>query len=92
MTRLMVRGRCEVCPTGVSRVIVRSLPMMAKQYRIGAGAGYSGDRIDPAVALAESGRIDALVNASREADEAGIPLLCALYEERARESFLRSSQ
>ena len=61
MTRLMVRGRCEVCPTGVSRVIVRSLPTMAKQYRIGAGAGYSGDRIDPAVALAESGRIDALV-------------------------------
>jgi hypothetical protein len=30
-------------------------------FRIGAGAGYSGDRIDPAVALAESGRIDVLV-------------------------------
>jgi hypothetical protein len=34
---------------------------MATIFRIGAGAGYSGDRIDPAVALAESGRIDALV-------------------------------
>ncbi|WP_374413855.1 acyclic terpene utilization AtuA family protein [Hydrogenophaga sp.] len=30
-------------------------------YRIGAGAGYAGDRIDPAVALAEHGRLDALV-------------------------------
>ena len=30
-------------------------------YRIGAGAGYAGDRIDPAVALAERGELDALV-------------------------------
>jgi hypothetical protein len=30
-------------------------------YRIGSGAGYSGDRIDPAQALAEHGRLDALV-------------------------------
>ncbi|HET9977355.1 MAG TPA: acyclic terpene utilization AtuA family protein [Burkholderiaceae bacterium] len=30
-------------------------------FRIGAGAGYSGDRIDPAQALAERGGIDALV-------------------------------
>lgn len=30
-------------------------------YRIGAGAGYAGDRIDPALALAERGRLDALV-------------------------------
>ena len=32
-----------------------------KPFRIGAGAGYSGDRIDPAVALAERGALDALV-------------------------------
>ncbi len=32
-----------------------------KPYRIGAGAGYSGDRIDPAQDLAERGRLDALV-------------------------------
>ena len=32
-----------------------------KPYRIGAGAGYSGDRIDPAQALAERGGLDALV-------------------------------
>jgi Acyclic terpene utilisation family protein AtuA len=32
-----------------------------KPYRIGAGAGYSGDRIEPAVALAERGALDALV-------------------------------
>jgi hypothetical protein len=32
-----------------------------KPFRIGAGAGYAGDRIDPAVALAERGALDALV-------------------------------
>ena len=30
-------------------------------FRIGSGAGYSGDRIDPAADLAERGRLDALV-------------------------------
>ncbi|CAB3784300.1 acyclic terpene utilization AtuA family protein [Paraburkholderia fynbosensis] len=39
--------------------------MMTTQYprrvRIGAGAGYSGDRIEPAVELAESGKLDYLV-------------------------------
>jgi hypothetical protein len=34
---------------------------MGSSFRIGAGAGYSGDRIDPAQALAESGDLDALV-------------------------------
>jgi hypothetical protein len=32
-----------------------------RPYRIGAGAGYAGDRIDPAVELAEGGQLDALV-------------------------------
>lgn len=32
-----------------------------RPYRIGAGAGYAGDRIDPALDLAERGRLDALV-------------------------------
>lgn len=32
-----------------------------KRIRIGAGAGYSGDRIEPAVELAEHGRLDYLV-------------------------------
>ena len=32
-----------------------------RQIRIGAGAGYSGDRIEPAVELAERGRLDYLV-------------------------------
>lgn len=32
-----------------------------KTIRIGAGAGYSGDRIEPAVELAEKGRLDYLV-------------------------------
>ena len=32
-----------------------------KQVRIGAGAGYSGDRIEPAVELAERGELDYLV-------------------------------
>ncbi|MGM9426219.1 acyclic terpene utilization AtuA family protein [Hydrogenophaga sp. MI9] len=30
-------------------------------YRIGAGAGYAGDRIDPALDLAQRGQLDALV-------------------------------
>ena len=29
-------------------------------YSVGAGAGFAGDRIDPAVALARSGQIDAI--------------------------------
>lgn len=32
-----------------------------KPFRIGSGAGYSGDRIDPAQDLAERGELDALV-------------------------------
>ncbi len=32
-----------------------------KPFRIGSGAGYSGDRIDPAQDLAERGALDALV-------------------------------
>lgn len=35
--------------------------MSPKPYRIGSGAGYAGDRIDPARDLAERGRLDALV-------------------------------
>jgi hypothetical protein len=34
---------------------------MAKIVRIGAGAGYSGDRIEPAAELAEQGELDYLV-------------------------------
>lgn len=34
---------------------------MNGSFRIGAGAGYAGDRIDPAQALAEHGKLDALV-------------------------------
>ena len=33
----------------------------ASTVRIGAGAGFAGDRLDPAVDLAERGRLDALV-------------------------------
>jgi hypothetical protein len=34
---------------------------MTKMIRIGCGAGFSGDRIDPAIALAKSGNLDYLV-------------------------------
>ncbi len=34
---------------------------MSRLLRIGCGAGYSGDRIEPAVELAEHGRLDYLV-------------------------------
>ena len=37
------------------------MPHPPKPFRIGAGAGYAGDRIDPAQALAEHGALDALV-------------------------------
>ena len=39
---------------------VRSVPAVTS-IRIGCGAGYSGDRIEPAVELAEDGRLDYLV-------------------------------
>ena len=29
-------------------------------YRIGSGAGFAGDRVDPAVDLAASGQVDAV--------------------------------
>ena len=32
-----------------------------RTIRLGAGAGYSGDRIEPAVELAEKGKLDYLV-------------------------------
>jgi hypothetical protein len=35
--------------------------IMKKSLRIGSGAGYSGDRIEPAVELAEKGEIDYLI-------------------------------
>ncbi len=35
--------------------------ILADPFRIGAGAGYSGDRIDPARDLAERGGLDALI-------------------------------
>ncbi|RIA36601.1 uncharacterized protein DUF1446 [Hephaestia caeni] len=35
--------------------------MTGRTIRIGAGAGYSGDRIEPAVELAEQGKLDYLV-------------------------------
>ncbi|AMO23681.1 acyclic terpene utilization AtuA family protein [Ramlibacter tataouinensis] len=34
---------------------------MLRTIRIGAGAGYSGDRIEPAIELAQNGRLDYLV-------------------------------
>jgi Acyclic terpene utilisation family protein AtuA len=40
---------------------MRSAVQAMKPFRIGAGAGYAGDRIDPAQDLAERGRLDALV-------------------------------
>lgn len=36
-------------------------PVKPRVVRLGAGAGYSGDRIEPAVELAEHGRLDFLV-------------------------------
>ncbi len=41
-------------------------------YRIGSGAGYAGDPIDPAQALAEHGRLDALVFDPGQVDIPGL--------------------
>ena len=40
---------------------LRSVPAVTASIRIGCGAGYSGDRIEPAVELAERGDLDYLV-------------------------------
>jgi hypothetical protein len=40
---------------------LRASPEGIRRIRIGAGAGYSGDRIPPAVELAEKGELDYLV-------------------------------
>ena len=37
-------------------IAVRSVPAVKTSIRIGCGAGYSGDRIEPAVELADAGR------------------------------------
>ena len=42
-------------------VALRGVPAVKTSIRIGCGAGYSGDRIEPAVELAEQGRLDYLV-------------------------------
>ena len=42
-------------------VALRSVPAVSDSIRIGCGAGYSGDRIEPAVELAEKGALDYLV-------------------------------
>ena len=34
---------------------------MKDKIRIGCGAGFSGDRLDPAIILAEKGKLDYLV-------------------------------
>ena len=47
---------CEGCQ-GTSRLLSHA----QKALRIGAGAGYAGDRIPPALALAEKGQLDYLV-------------------------------
>jgi hypothetical protein len=44
-----------------TRTATRSAPGDERRVRIGAGAGYSGDRIEPAVELAEHGKLDYLV-------------------------------
>ena len=46
---------------GGAALSVTFLAMGRSSIRIGSGAGFSGDRIDPAVALAESGKLDYLV-------------------------------
>ena len=45
----------------VSRRAVHLRNRMMKRVRLGYGAGYAGDRLEPAVELAESGALDYLV-------------------------------
>jgi hypothetical protein len=46
---------------GRDSALGHSPAMRRSSIRIGSGAGFSGDRIDPAVALAERGKLDYLV-------------------------------
>ena len=61
-------------------------------YRIGSGAGFAGDRVDPAVALAASGQVDAValeclaertlvpgIKARHDNPNAGFDTRCLLY-------------
>lgn len=48
-------------PLGERPSLGHSVWMRRDSIRIGSGAGFSGDRIDPAVALAERGSLDYLV-------------------------------
>src|SRR2546427_3124720 len=52
-------GIRDLTVTGVQTCALPILGM--RTIRIGAGAGYSGDRIEPAVDLAERGKLDYLV-------------------------------
>ncbi|MEO8483879.1 MAG: acyclic terpene utilization AtuA family protein [Acidobacteriota bacterium] len=45
----------------MSRAAARRVPTTDRPLRIGCGAGYSGDRIEPAVELVEQGDLDYLV-------------------------------
>jgi hypothetical protein len=62
------RARRGVLPAGIGPFgacvhAVLSMPAMSEPrvFRIGAGAGFSADRLDPAVELVEKGRLDAIV-------------------------------
>src|SRR5439155_5730219 len=58
-----VHGAVSVCRVGAhDRDVRRARSVRAvKTIRIGCGAGFSGDRIDPAVELATNGDLDYLV-------------------------------
>jgi Acyclic terpene utilisation family protein AtuA len=48
-------------PVSVNGHFATAVEPAMKTVRIGAGAGYSGDRIEPAVDLAARGNLDYLV-------------------------------
>ena len=54
-------SRARVFAVALRGMCSRSLGDDVRTIRIGSGAGYSGDRIEPAVELAEKGDIQYLV-------------------------------
>ena len=56
-----LRVRPHTPSAKLTRMNRKPAPATDRPFRIGSGAGYAGDRIEPAAELAEQGRLDALV-------------------------------
>src|SRR4051812_38817459 len=61
-SRLVPVRRCSTIPISSARISGSDMayPRSKDRFTIGAGAGFAGDRIEPAVHMAASGEVDAI--------------------------------